>query len=102
MIKTNQDILGEQCIRNSLPQGDAVSGPYRLIEKGMFRESMQNRKAIGILRLVSGMVKSAGEVGVDIVKYLVKQRSQQQLFWQNFQLLLREKERLQTEETTKD
>lgn len=52
MIKTNQDILGEQCIRNSLPQGDAVSGPYRLIEKGMFRESMQNRKAVGILRLV--------------------------------------------------
>ena len=63
MVKTNQDIIGEQCIRNddgllavtdedkkvawdrnSLSQADTVSGVPHLIDNDMVRESISNTK----------------------------------------------------------
>ena len=56
-------------------QGDTVSSARCLIEKDMVRESiskMKNGKAAGTSSVVLEMVKSAVEVGFDMITDLVK------------------------------
>ena len=62
--------------RNSLYQEDTFSGVPHLREKDMVRESiskMKNGKAAGPSDVVSEIVKTAGEAGVDMIKDLVNQ-----------------------------
>ena len=62
--------------RNSLFQADTVSSVPCLIEKNIVRESvikMKNGKAAGPSRVVSYMLKAAGEAGVHMITDLVNQ-----------------------------
>ena len=67
----DQDIIGEQCIRN-----DHGVLAAHLIDKDMVREpssKMKNGKDVGQSGVVSEMVKAAGEAGVDMIRDLVNQ-----------------------------
>ena len=73
----DQDIIGEQCIRND--HGVLVA---HLIDKDLVREpssKMKNGKDVGQSGVVSEMVKVAGEAGVDMIKKLVNQITLKQL-----------------------
>ena len=62
--------------RNTLSGADTASGVPCLIDKDMVRASiskMKNGNAAGLSRVVSEMVKVAGEAGVDMIADLVNQ-----------------------------
>ena len=62
--------------RNTLSGADTASGVPCLIDKDMVRASiskMKNWNAAGLSRVVSEMVKVAGEAGVDMIADLVNQ-----------------------------
>ena len=70
-----------------MSQADIVSSASCLIHKDMVRESidkMKNWKAAGSSSLLLGMVKSAGEAGINIIADLVNH----ELFQQNGKLAL--------------
>ena len=59
-----------------MSESDTVSGQHRFIEKGLVRESIskaRNEKAIEPSGLVSGIVKSADDLGVDMARDLINQ-----------------------------
>ena len=103
MVKTNQDVIGEQCIRNddgvlafsdkdslesyrkkhlsiefaldrnSLSRADRLSDVPRSIDKDMVGESKKAGKDTELSGLVSKMIKATGEAGVDMITDVVNQ-----------------------------
>ena len=54
-----------------MSQADSLSDVPRFIDKDMVQESKQVGKDTGLSGLVSEMVKTAGEVGVDMITAVV-------------------------------
>ena len=56
-----------------MSQADSLSDVPRFIDKDMVQETKQVGKDTGLSGLVSEMVKTAGEVGIDMITAVVNQ-----------------------------